>query len=292
MLASLLSKISPYSVLLVGDRIIDEYVYVKPQGKSPKEHIVTYLRTDREAFEGGVIAASRHVRGMGCFVELWHGGRCATVKRRYVEPDSMRKVCEVHERHTFDVCPPEPDFSAYDVVIVTDFGHGLITAPLIERMTNEAAFLAVNAQTNSSNHGFNLITKYPRADYVVLDELEARLAAHDRDSPIEDVIVKLDFHRIIVTLGPRGSIGYHRGEFARAAAVSDKIIDTMGAGDAFFCVTAPLAAAGADIETLCKVGNAAGAIKCGVVGHRQAVTREALLHSLGEAVMPFSAVAV
>jgi hypothetical protein len=52
-------------------------------------------------------------------------------------------------------------------------------------------FVAVSAQTNSANHGFNLITKYDRADYIVIDEPEARLAAQDRDSPLADVIVKL-----------------------------------------------------------------------------------------------------
>ncbi len=57
------------------------------------------------------------------------------------------------------------------------------------------------------------------------------------------------------------------------------IVDTMGAGDAFFCVTAPFAAAGADMPTLLAIGNAAGAIKCGSVGQK-AVTKEALLEAL------------
>jgi sugar/nucleoside kinase (ribokinase family) len=51
----------------------------------------------------------------------------------------------------------------------------------------------------------------------------------------------------------------------------------MGAGDAFFCVTAPFAAAGASMPELLEIGNAAGAIKCGVVGHREAVTKAALM---------------
>jgi bifunctional ADP-heptose synthase (sugar kinase/adenylyltransferase) len=278
MINSLLSQIKGYNVLVVGDGIVDQYTYVKPQGKSPKENIITYEALRSESFLGGVWAAANHVKGFCESVDIW-SGNTATTKRRYVEETYLQKVASVYETHPQ---LPGPDYrlSDYDLVIVTDFGHGCISPEMIPGLCSESRFLAVNAQTNSANHGFNLITKYPHADYVVIDELEARLAAHDRESPIEVVIEDLGFKRIIVTLGPNGSIGYDGGVFARVPAVSHKIVDTMGAGDAFFCVTAPFAAAGADIETLCRIGNAAGAVKCGVVGHRQPVTKEGLLRLL------------
>jgi bifunctional ADP-heptose synthase (sugar kinase/adenylyltransferase) len=264
-------------VLLVGDGIIDEYVYVKPQGKSPKENIISNRILTSERFRGGVWAAAAHIRE---FVgeHSVSGGDTVTVKRRYVETGYIRKLFETHEE---EEAPQEiaPDPTGFDLCIVTDFGHGCLTPSLIERLTGSKTFLAVNAQTNSANLGFNLITKYPRADYVVLDELEARLAAHDRDSEIEDVILKLGFQRIIVTLGPNGAIGYD-GQFHREAGKSALVVDTMGAGDAFFCVTAPFAAAGASMRELLVIGNAAGAIKCSVVGHRQSVTKQGLVDYL------------
>lgn len=279
MLKNLLETVSRYNVLLVGDAIIDEYVYVRPQGKSPKENIITNRIVRSESFRGGVWAAEQHV-GNFCQGTGIERGATVTIKRRFVEEQYITKLFEVHETENRPMGYKPLAAELYDMVLVTDFGHGAVTPFVIEGLIRNAKFLAVNAQTNSANYGFNLITKYPRADFVVLDELEARLAACDRDSPIEQVIESLGFERIIVTLGPKGSIGYDRGMFTTAPAMSEKVVDTMGAGDAFFCVTAPLAAAGADMETLCRVGNAAGAIKCGVVGHRQAVTREALLDRL------------
>lgn len=278
-ITSLLEKVRSYSALVVGDGIIDEYVYVKPQGKSPKENIITNKILRCERFYGGVWAAAKHVQEL-CEVVDIQMGRMVTTKRRFVEEQYLSKLFEVHDCGALAEEMPTRRYPEYDLVIVTDFGHGCVTGEMIETMSAEATFLAVNAQTNSANHGFNLITKYQRADYVVIDELEARLAAHDRDSPIEAVIEKLDFPRIIVTLGASGSIGCYHGEFYRAPSRAGRIIDTMGAGDAFFCVTAPLAAAGADMQTLVEVGNAAGAIKCGVVGHRQPVTPAALLRHI------------
>ena len=150
-----------------------------------------------------------------------------------------------------------------------------MTKDLIERITKEARYLAVNAQTNATNYGFNLITKYPRADLVVVDELEARLAAQDRDSPLEDVIPRLGFGKIIVTRGIHGAIGFD-GSFERQEALTDKVLDSMGAGDAFLAVASPFAAAGASMKDLISIGNAAGAIKVGIVGHRESVTKDAL----------------
>jgi len=252
-------------------------VYVKPLGKSAKENIVTNQILRTESFRGGVFAAAEHLKTFCRSVDVWRGPS-TTCKRRFVESVFLRKLFEVHEERgkQYDQIP---DLQSYDLVVVTDFGHGAVNQDLIGALQNKAKFLAVNAQTNSANHGFNLITKYQRANYVVLDELEARLAAHDRDSPIEKVIEKLEFSRIVVTLGHNGAIGYQEGEFHRSKSLTDRVLDTMGAGDAFFCVTAPFAAVGADMPTILEVGNAAGAIKCGSVG-QSAVTKDRLLKKI------------
>jgi sugar/nucleoside kinase (ribokinase family) len=256
-------------VLVVGDAIYDEYCYVKPMGMAAKEPILAVKGEGLKRFKGGVWAAAEHVQAFCESVDIEHGA-IATVKRRYVEETYVRKLFEVHHDEFID--PNYPDgYADYDLVIVTDFGHGLIKNG--DRF-EKANFLAVNAQTNSANRGFNLITKYKRADYVVIDSLEARLAAQDRDSRIENVIEKLGFPKIVVTLGADGAVGYD-GRFHYSKARTKSVVDSMGAGDAFFCVTAPLAAVGADMQTILEVGNAAGAIKCGSVGQK-AVTKGAI----------------
>src|SRR4029077_5412988 len=58
---SLIERVKDYRVLMVGDTIIDEYQYVMPMGKSPKENMIATRYQDRELFAGGVIAAANHV---------------------------------------------------------------------------------------------------------------------------------------------------------------------------------------------------------------------------------------
>lgn len=272
-----LEAVRDFRVLLVGDGIHDEYNYVTPIGKSIKENTLSTVFHRREDFRGGVWAAAEHVRSFCREVDVKTGDKVMW-NRRYVDETYTRKLFTIHETQLAEATP-RVDIPSYDLVIITDFGHGALTRPLIERLSAEARYLAVNAQTNSTNFGFNMITKYPRADLVVLDTLEARLAVHDADGPIEEVIEALaratDFRKIIVTQGHKGATGWD-GAFSHVPAYTQTVVDTMGAGDAFLAVVSPFACAGRPMRELLAIGNAAGAAKCAIVGHRQYVTKAAL----------------
>lgn len=270
--------VSGYRVLLVGDGIHDEYTYVTPLGKSIKEDTLSTLYRSREDFRGGVWAAAEHVRSFCAHVDVKTGDKVMW-NRRAVAETYTRKLFTMHEPKPAEPTPPV-DIPSYDLVIVTDFGHGALTKALIARLSAEARYLAINAQTNTTNFGFNMITKYPRADLAVLDELEARLAVHEKDAPIEEVIEQLarvtDFRKVIITQGNKGATGWENGAFWHAPAMTGHPVDTLGAGDAFLAVVSPFARAGRPMRELLAIGNAAGAVKCSIVGHRQYVTKEAL----------------
>jgi len=321
-LTNLIDRIRDYRVVLVGDTIIDEYHYVLPMGKPPKENIIATRLQDREVFAGGIIAAANHVASFCKEVEVITSlgssdshedliratlqpnvklhvvkrpGVPTTLKRRFVDPSYMRKLFEVY---VMDDEPLTRDLQAEldqliadrapksDVVIVADFGHGLIGQSTIEILTATAPFLAVNTQTNSGNMGYNLITRYSRADYVCVDAPEARLAVGDRVSKIGDIAHRLaddriDCSKLIITHGKHGCVTYERGNIVHTIpAVARKVVDTVGAGDAFLAVTAPLVAAGGRMDRIGFIGNVVGALKVEIVGHRQSVDKAAVIKGL------------
>ncbi len=268
-LFDLIESVKDFKVLFVGDSIIDEYHYVDALGKSPKEHLISTRWKSKEVFEGGVTAAAAHAKSFCATVDV-HYSPGGVRKVRFVDALYTRKLFEVH--YVGHYSNTRPINNGYDVMVVTDFGHS--TIPELPH-----GFTAVNAQTNSANIGFNLITKYKSADYIVIDEPEARLAAADRTSAIEDVIGTLAWgrcDRFVVTRGSQGAVGYDKGKFWYAPAFTNRVVDTMGAGDAFFAVTAPMARHG-HMEDLLRIGNAAGALKTQIVGHRESVTKENLI---------------
>ena len=272
----LIDAVADMRVLFIGDTIIDEYCYVAPMGKSPKENLIPVRFKSRETFDGGVDAAAKHARSFCREVVIGSSGP-ATRKVRMVDENYLRKLFEVHYQDGRGG-RPWPQGGDFDCIAIADFGHGEIVDP--HGFDRSEVFVALAVQTNSANVGFNLVTKYARADYIVIDEPEARLAARDREGHIEDVLVALANGRadkFVITLGKRGAIGYESGRIYTSGPVGDESpVDTMGAGDAFFAVTAPMAKYGR-MEDLLLIGNAAGALKCQVVGHRKSVEKAELV---------------
>ena len=160
-----------------------------------------------------------------------------------------------------------------------DFGHGLISDTTIAVLKDNAPFLAVNAQSNSANFGFNLITRYRDVDFVCIDQPEARLAFQDKVSPVSDLIKTtmvndLACEKIIITMGKEGCCACGDGHTVdKLPGLTASIVDTVGAGDAFFAITSAFICKGMSVKVAAFLGNVAGAIKVGIVGHRSSVDK-------------------
>jgi cytidyltransferase-like protein len=310
-------------VLLIGETIIDEYQYCETMGKSGKEPILAVKYVSMEKFAGGVLATANqaadfvdHV-GVLSFLGsadsqeefirerlnpkvdasfVYIPGVPTTVKRRFVETYPFQKLFEVYLMSD-DI---DATYSKalhlrlkallpfYDVVIVTDYGHGMMTPEIIDLLCSESKFLAINAQTNAANQGFNTVSKYPRADYICLSEKEYRLEARSRTKDLRIIVTdlgkRLSCERMLVTRGQQGCLCYQQGEgFYSIPALTRRIVDRIGAGDAVLAVTSACVAQNVPIEAIGFIGNAVGAQAVEMVGHRNIVTRSALrgnIHSL------------
>ncbi len=92
---------------------------------------------------------------------------------------------------------------------------------------------------------------------------------------------QIDCDRIIVTHGQNGCYTFGLDEgLARVPAFTQRVVDTVGAGDAFLSVTSPLVATGVPMDMVGLVGNAVGAMKVGIVGHRESVEKVPLVKFL------------
>ncbi len=315
-LLGILDQVSDYKVLVIGDSIIDEYKYTSSLGKPPKENVIATLYRERELFAGGVFAAANHVASFCKQVDVltslgtintyedtiraslksnvkmhavYRPEKPTTRKTRYVDSDySVRKLFEVYHMDDSPLSAERQEqlntiikerIADYDVVIVADFGHGLISRETASLIGKNARFLGVNTQSNAGNFGFNLIGKYDRANYICFDQPEARLAVGDKHSDMEHVIVSelprvIDCDSAVITMGKHGSMSRDKdGNIERMPALTSTVVDTVGAGDAFFAVTTPMVAAGASLKDVCFLGNVAGAMKVGIVGHRSSIDR-------------------
>ncbi len=284
-----LDKAATLKVLVIGDAIRDEYHYCDTLGKSGKDPMLVAQFVKAEAFEGGVRAIVQHARAMAPYVTVMTGP--TTVKRRFIERYPFQKLFEVYEmdeRAANDETPwlleTLPDLIANaDLVIVADYGHGLLTPPVIDLISKQATCLAVNTQANAGNHGFNTISKYPRADFISLSERELRLDARDQQTKVETLAIKASVDhcaRVLTTRGEKGCMAVSALDVAEAPALTTHTVDRTGAGDAVFAVTACCAAVGMPLDLLTFMASVVGTQAVGIVGNARYIERESLRASI------------
>lgn len=225
---------------------------------------------------------------------LYRNDAPTIVKRRLIENYFFMKMMEIYEINDLDL--EEADnkslcgelgkrIGEYDLVVVVDYGHGFLSKDAIDILCGQSRFLAVNTQSNAGNLGYHTISMYPHADYVTATENEIRLEARDRrgdiEKLVENVANSLNCQCLAITRGKDGCLCYGRdGRFVRVPAVALKVVDRIGAGDAFLAISALCAAQGAPIEVIGFIGNVAGAEAVSTVGNRKPIERMALLRHI------------
>ncbi len=215
-------------------------------------------------------------------------GSPTLMKRRFIDGYSMNKLFEVYimddsglqsSVETQMIKHLEKEFDRFDLVVASDFGHGAISSQVIELLSKKAPYLAVNTQANAGNRGFNTINKYQRADFVCIAEHEFRLATRNKTGMMRTGIAKmasnLGSSAFIVTKGRKGcSIADNNASFFQTPAFASKVIDRVGAGDAFFAITALAAKVEAPHEIIAFLGNVVGALAVEILGNKKPMDRQ------------------
>jgi bifunctional ADP-heptose synthase (sugar kinase/adenylyltransferase) len=321
--AAELERLRGLRVALIGETIIDEYVYTDAIGKSGKEPMLVCRHVSQEAQGGGVLAIANHLSEFCESVELVsalgaHDTReefvrstlsprvqahfirkqdsPTIVKRRYLDAYSLAKLMGVY--HYNPAALGEADEAALgalldsalaraDLVIVADYGHGVLTPKLVEQLVKSPVFLAVNTQMNAANQGYHTLSKYRRLDYACLHEGELRLDARDLHGDLmtmaERALARFDARALTVTRGKRGSLLLHREQGAfETPALATRVLERVGAGDAVLALTSLAIAGGVPPELVGVLGNLAGAQQISVMGNSQHIKKARLLEQLQE----------
>lgn len=318
-----LERLSKETVTIVGEPIVDTYVYCQPEALSSKSPSVSAKFLYQEDYAGGSMAIANHMAGFAKETNLLitHGGEeyyqsllkekmnpkvkvlgqvLSAVptprKTRYIDVNTSQRFFEVtnlrsdqwSNHESKDFCKKIMDCDrAGQLMILSDFGHGLFEGPVLQSLGDLRSMVALNVQTNSSNFGFNLFTKHKRYDFLCIDTREARLAYHDRNASALDVTRRIrkdvgSRANLSVTLGFGGAALFPKNsdvEFL-APAFADKVVDATGAGDAFFGMVAMLLKVNCPPTVIPFVGNVFAGLKTKIIGNKSSVSKTALLKAV------------
>ncbi|MEO8069970.1 MAG: PfkB family carbohydrate kinase [Acidobacteriota bacterium] len=312
-----LDRASTLKPIVVGEAIIDEYIFCDALGKSSKDPLLAVLMESETSQAGGSLSIANHLAGLcgevGLITMLGDRERredfvtqslkpnvnqtlitkvgAPTIhKRRMVDRYSGNKLFEIYvmddrlaagEDAAALEATLRKQLDAWDVAIVADYGHGMMTPAAVDILCTQAPFLAVNVQSNAGNRGFNPVSKYRRADYVSLAVHEINMETRDRVRNLREQLLevagRVSCDRFTVTRGKLGSLHYNPPDtWVEVPALATRVLDRVGAGDAVLAVTSLLVKLGAPWDVVGFIGNVAGAELVAELGNRVPLNKIAL----------------
>jgi rfaE bifunctional protein kinase chain/domain len=243
-----LQKARDMRVVVVGDAILDEYVFCSTLGQSTKSPNVVGRFQAQERYLGGALSVANHLAGFCSEVQLVTliGNETETqreitsllrpnVKPQFVARRSAPTIVKRQFRESYfatilfeldflDDSPLPAAESQHleqalrdalptaDVVVVADYGHAMLDDPIIQIICEQSPFLAVSTPASAANLGFHTISKYSRADYFALAEQDLRLDRRSREGDVNgmlaDLTKKLRARKSLLTVGSKGCVAY------------------------------------------------------------------------------------
>jgi len=272
-----LAKACTLRVCVVGETIIDEWIDVTLTNLSTQSRCVAGLETGRVRQIGGTGIIAQHLANFVKDVHCVTNGLTAElpsniqvtnltpgqiVETRFVDRDTGHPVFKSKSRGLLDIQHNGlPDFDAYDLVLIADFGHGLLDATALNRKiaNRTRAIVATMVQVNSSNYGYNLPIKYVGAGYCSLNRTEAELCLHERGLPLAELVERsatlLSCPAVSVTDGAQGAMVKIKDERFTLPSLSVSAIDTIGCGDAHFALSSIAVCLGLPASVTALVGS-------------------------------------
>ena len=321
MIQKKLEGISKLKVLVIGETIIDQYVFCEALGKSGKEPVLVLRDIETQEYLGGSLAIARHLSSFceaisvlsflgkdneyKSFIEnnieeninlnFFNKNDSPTiVKRRFVDYVDRKKVLGVYSINdnlleeseenqfieSFDMLSKE-----HDLVIVSDYGHGIITPRIADYISNSDKFVSLNAQVNAANIGTHNIRKYHDINCLIINESELHHELRQREGNVEEIANTLkniiNSKYIAVTQGKKGAFLIN-GDIVseRSPGFAAKVIDKIGSGDALLALLSVCLYSNLDEKLSLFIGSLAAAQSVETVGNSVPVSKIKLLKTI------------
>lgn len=273
-------KLKKLKIMIIGETILDRYVFCETIGKSGKEPMLVLKKKKTKDYAGGAasiaLQASKFV-GKTTLISylgekkeyknfffkklkkvnkkyIYKKSSPTIIKKRYVDDASNSKTLGVYSINDEKLKISDENklkslvkqnIKKNDIILISDYGHGLISNKLADFISESSKFIFVNCQVNANNKGWHSILKYKSGFCVFINETELRYEVRDQHSTLHDVIKKFiklknKFNYILVTKGNEGVLFYdlRKNLFHDYPAFGNKISDKVGAGDSMLSIFA------------------------------------------------------
>lgn len=271
-----LNLIKQKTILLIGDPILDIYVYGTALGKSLETPTIVAKKLKTQITFGGATLVVRNILELGSFVKyiavlgsdknskyydnlkhknldkyliLDKSRKTTTKKRFWIDGYKLLQIDELDNRDVNEDLENKiikifkDEIKKCDIIVISDYRHGLLTKKLIstviEIATKNQKKILVDSQISHREGNHHL---YKGSSMILLSENEAKTIDPNFKIVTNGISKKIQNYfkesNICIKLGKQGSIYSDKSEIIRSPAIEVNSVDTCGAGDAFLAACA------------------------------------------------------
>ena len=321
-LKKIIDNFNKLKILVIGETIIDQYNFCEALGKSGKDPMLVFKETQQDQYLGGVLSIARNLSQFSNKITvlsmigekkeylkdikknlprniktkfIYKENSPTIVKKRYVDSLSRSKVIGIYNINDEILNKKDEiifnkllnnEIKKNDLIIVSDYGHGLISKKSANLICKKSKFLALNAQVNAFNIGFHTIRNYKNFNTLLINEKEIRHEMRDKISKLELLMSSLskekNIKNLIVTRGGEGATLYSKknNKFYYVEAFANKIIDKIGAGDTMLSLIGPCLKSNIDSDTTLLISSLAATQSVESMGNKKSISKMTILKTL------------
>lgn len=319
-LTQIVDRFSGQPILVVGDLILDQFVWGRVKRISPEAPVPVVEVTRETVHLGGAANVAANLAALGAqpilvgllgrdeagrqlIEELENQGiatdsvvqdenRMTTIKTRILA--HQQQVCRTDRESKVPLDGALRErfaklctscFEQVKGVILSDYSKGVLHAPLVQDLVKECRqqekFVAVDPKLGD-------FSAYHGASVITpnMDEAGRASGAEIVDEPSlvqagQHLLATAGLDYLLVTRGEEGMTLFESDSFSHIPTVAREVFDVTGAGDTVVASLTLAVAAGASVRQAAILANHAAGIVIGKLG-TAAVTPEEILASLGD----------
>ena len=321
-LPALIPAFGRAKVLVIGDLILDEFVWGKVNRISPEAPVPVVWVQSESTMPGGAANVANNIRSLGgqvCVIGLigqdrWGNALLSDLAARQIDTDGIvraerpttvkTRVIAHHQqvvrvdRELREGVPAslmkrliasaQAHIPTVDAVIIEDYGKGVVTRELLETVIPLARKHRKIITVDPKEEHFDL---YRRVTALTPNRVEAGAAVGRdlaRDADVQraggEMLRRLECEAVLVTLGEDGMWLFERGgRTVRIPTVAQEVFDVAGAGDTVIATFTLALASGARLEQAARLANQAAGLVVGKLGVAVVTPQELLATLAGQA---------
>lgn len=299
------SSFNDKKVLLIGDSMIDQYIWGESNRISPEAPVPVVKINKQEIRLGGAANCALNIKSLGAnpilctvigndinginFKKLMKDSnlstdgiiidnhRKTTVKTRVISERKHQLRMDNEDIHPIEIEEQFIDrldslLKDITVIILQDYNKGSLTKKIIRTVISKAKEMGIPTIVDPKKNNF---LEYQECDIFKPNLKEIKEGINiDFDESIDEELQKatsllkekLNAKSILLTLSSKGICINSEDGFLHTPAYGGSVIDVSGAGDTVISIASLLLSAGVSYKNISKISSIAGGIVCQKVG--------------------------